>query len=154
MNSIDLVVGVNVIYGIKSCVLAQLEYPEKWFDNELQIYENTTELITWIVEQNFSSRPDLSLMYYPSTHNLLQTYSSKLNLPLPFSVPGRVMDMLAKTLRGAITYDLLERAILDHEGLVYYQDFLGKDDMKRHGGRFIIITNEMSPSGQEGSWIF
>ncbi len=144
VNNIDLVVGANVIYGITGCILSQLENPRMWFDDDLQVvYENTTELITWLVERNLSSRPDLALTYYPSifnfywflsrTHNLLQTYLVNINLSLPFPVMGRVMSKLSSTLRGAVTNDLLERAIEDSNGLIYYQDFLGKDDRNELG---------------------
>jgi len=143
VNNVDLVVGANVIYGITSCLLAQLETADNWFDEDLQvIYENTTELITWMIERNFSGRPDLALTYYPSifnfywflsrTYNLL-LYYYKSYLSLPYPVLHRVMVLLSSTLRETVTRDLLERATTDREGLVYYQDFLGKEDRNSLG---------------------
>ena len=139
VRSIDLTTGANVIYGITSCLLVPLETADDWFDEDLQvIYENTTELITWMIERNFTGRPDLALPYYPSifnfcwflsrTYHLLLAYHNKSHLPLSYPVLDRVMALLSSILRETVTRDLLECATTDHEGLVYYQDFLGKDD--------------------------
>ena len=143
MHSVDLAVEANVIYGITSCLLAQLETADDWFDEDLQvIYKNTTELITWMIKRNFTGRPDLALPSYPSifnfywflsrTYNLLLTYCNK-SYPLPYPVLDQVMALLSSVLRETVTRDLLERATTDHEGLVYYQDFLGKDDRTSSG---------------------
>ena len=144
VSIMDLAVGANVIYGITSCLLAQLETAGDWFDEDLQvIYENTTELITWMIERNFTGRPDLALPYYPSIYNfywfvsriynLLVAYRNKPHLPLPYPVLDRVMALLSSILRETVTRDLLQQATTDHEGLVYYQDFLGKDDRTSSG---------------------
>ena len=96
-----------------------------------------------MIERNFTGRPDLGITYYPSfynfywfisrTYNLLVAYSNKSHLPLPYPVLDRVMALLSSLLRETVTTDLLERATTDHEGLVYYQDFVGKDDRTRLG---------------------
>ena len=53
--SLDIGVASNVIAGITSCLVAQLETADDWFDEDLQaIYENTTGLITWLIERNFT----------------------------------------------------------------------------------------------------
>merc|ERR550539_112211 len=36
-----------------------------------EIYLNSTQLISWGIETNFSSRPDLAQVYYPSLFNFL-----------------------------------------------------------------------------------
>ena len=142
--SLDLTVMANVIVGITSCVLAQMETADDWFDEDMQvIYENTTALITWLVERNFTGRPDLAMPFYPSkfnfywflsrTYHLLVAYCNKSHLPLPYPVLNRVMASFSSILRETVTRDLLKQATTNHEGLVYYQAFLGKDDRTSSG---------------------
>lgn len=138
VNNIDLTIGANAIYGITAAILSDLADPKEWFDQDLQIiYENTTSLITYMIQRNFSGRPDLSLTYYPSVYNfywftsrtfhMLQTFTSA-GHSLPYAVLTRVMERLSSTLRGDVTTNLLKRAITDKDGLVYFEDFLGNDD--------------------------
>ncbi|RNA02512.1 hypothetical protein BpHYR1_046433, partial [Brachionus plicatilis] len=37
----------------------------------VQTYLNTTKFISWAIKGNFSDRPDLAQVYYPSTYNFL-----------------------------------------------------------------------------------
>ena len=57
INNADLTVSNNVVYGITVAVLTQLEGSETWFDNtNLQmIYENSSSLLAWEIERNFSN---------------------------------------------------------------------------------------------------
>ncbi len=140
MNNVDLTVGANVIYSITATFLSELAGSQEWFDEDLQmIYENTTNLLAWMVQRNFSSRPDLALSYYPSIYNfywfasrslnLLQTsYESSSSHSLPLPVFSRAMATLSSALRGNMTADLLRRANIGADGLVYFEDFLGNAD--------------------------
>lgn len=159
VNNIDLTVGTNVLYAITAAVLSQLADPKEWFDEDLQmIYENSTRLIAWMIERNFSGRPDLALTYYPSVYNfywftsrtlnLLQTYASA--HPLPYPVLTRVMAALSRVLKGNVTMDLRKRAKTDKDGLVYFEDFLGNDDRDISGEcltRLVPATLRLSSFG-------
>lgn len=142
VNNIDLTVSANVIYGLTASGLmgngTNSTAASAWFDSEVQIiYENTTDLLAWFVERNFSGRPDLSLTYYPSvfnfywfaarTLNILQSHF-KVHGDLPYPVMNRVMSRLSDALRHNATHTLLKKAITDKDGLVYFEDFLGVAD--------------------------
>lgn len=140
LNNIDLTVGSNVVYGITSAVLANLSNPRNWFDSELQmIYENTTDLIAWSIERNFSGRPDLALVYYPSLFNFYWFTARTLNLlasnsstQLPFPVMQRVKSRLSSVMRGYGTEAILKLATRE-SSLAYFDDFLGDADMDVFG---------------------
>ena len=133
VNNIDLTVAANTIYGISAAVLSNLINNSQWFDPELQmIYENTTDLIAWCIEKNFSGRPDLALTYYPSVFNFYWFTARTLNLltsasSLPFPVMERVKMRLSDCLCGHATTSLLNMVTLDGE-LAYFDDFLGDAD--------------------------
>lgn len=138
VNNVDLTVSANVIYGITSTILSKISDSKEWFDEDLQmIYDNTTDLMAWMIQRNFSSRPDLALTYYPSVYNfywftsrtlhILQTYTSS-GATLPYAVLTKVMRTLTSVMRGNVTVDLLKRATSDQDGSMYFEDFLGNDD--------------------------
>ncbi len=143
VNNIDLAVSANVLYGITTSILNGLvPSPEDWFDEELQIiYENTTTLISYIVDTNFTGRPDLALDYYPSVFNFYWFLSRTLNImenynaisPLPFPVLSRVKKMLSKTLRETVTDVLMKNYHKDSEGFIYYEEILGLNDTNIFG---------------------
>ena len=161
LNNVDLTVGANVIYSITATLLTGLtgsaaQSQALWFDQDLQtIYENTTSLIAWMINSNFSGRPDFALTYYPSiynfywftsrTLNLLQTYNgSKHSLPHPSL--SRVMAVLTAALRGNATQDLLKRAKTDKDGLVYFEDFLGNADKNVEGMKNTLLSEHLYTS--------
>ena len=133
VNNVDLTVSANVIYGMTAAVLANMSNPSHWFDTEAQmIYENTTDLIAWSIERNFSSRPDLALAYYPSVFNFYWFTARTLNLlasvdSLPFPVLKRAKARLAGALRNTTTQVLLKSAKFE-DNMVYFDDFLGDAD--------------------------
>ena len=161
-NNIDLTVCSNVVYGLTAAVLARLgdPGPEEWFDAEIQmIYENTTDLIVWAIEQNFSGRPDIALTYYPSvfnfywfttrTLNLIQSYSARHDGVLPpFPVLGRVKERLLVAMRNVVTPTVLKMATQDEQGATAcFDEFLGGNDRtilgekKEHNKILLWITN-------------
>ena len=154
-NNVDLTVSTNVIYGLTASVLMENgsngTAASAWFDSEVQtIYENTTDLLTWCLERNFSGRPDLALTYYPSVFNFYWFTARTLNIlqshfnahgHLPYSVMDKVMSRLSDALRGNATYTLLKKAITDEDGLVYFEDFLGMDDKDIFGTIVIVMTS-------------
>lgn len=136
VNNVDLTVSANVVYGITTAVLSKMANPEEWFDEDVQtIYENTTNLIAWMAQRNFSSRPDLALTYYPSVYNfywftsrtlyLLQSHTSS---ALPHHALTRTLATLSAVMRGNVTADLLKRFKAGEDGTVYFEDFLGAND--------------------------
>ena len=156
-NNIDLTVSSNVIYGLTAAVLGGLGNPTKWFDAEVQmIYENTTDLIVWEIERNFSSRPDIALTYYPSvfnfywftarTLNLIQSYSVRHGGVLPpFPVLGRVKERLSVAMRSIVTPTVLKIATPDEQsGTVYFDEFLGGNDRTTFGKITISKNSRIS----------
>ena len=138
VNNVDLTVSVNVLYGLTAAVLSDMEDPKSWFDDEVQmIYLNTTSLVMYEISNNFSSRPDLALTYYPSVFNFYWFTSRVLNLlnsydQLPYPVMQTVRESMTTTLRGVGTEDILRRATR-HGNSIYFDDFLGNNDKTLFG---------------------
>ena len=142
LNNVDLTVTANVLYGITSAILSQLQLPTKaWFDEDLQaIYLNSSNLITWQINHNFSSRPDLALTYYPSVYNFFWFVSRTVNLlnsaaNFTFPVMAAVKNSLTSALRGAGTKFFLTSVQHDSKDptLLYFDDFLGDGDVNIEG---------------------
>ena len=139
-NNIDLTVCSNVIYGLTSAVLAGLGNPKEWFDADIQmIYENTTDLLVWQIERNFSGRPDIALTYYPSvlnfywftarTLNLIQSYVKNDNDSLPFPVIDTVGNRLLDMMQNVVTPVVVKMASPGKRNhTVYFDEFLGDSD--------------------------
>ena len=156
-NNIDLTVSANVIYGLTSAVLRGLGDPKEWFDLEVQmIYENTTNLLAWAIERNFSGRPDIALTYYPSvlnfywftarTLNLIQTYGAE----LPFSVIGTVKEKLVDVMQNVVSPAVLKMAVDNQkDATIFFEEFLGSNDRdllgkfekKKKGAHEAIVVN-------------
>jgi hypothetical protein len=155
LNNVDLTVSANVLYGITAAILAKVNYPpESWFDDDLQgIYLNTSSLIAWEIANNFSSRPDLALTYYPSVYNFLWFVSRTVELlnsapTLPFPALSDVKDLLTSTLRGPATKFIQDSAMHDEE-LIYFEEFLGNADETLtgkpvHSGEDRIMVTSMA----------
>jgi hypothetical protein len=63
LNNVDVTVCANAIYGISSASIYNVNEFGTAFLNSSdmqQIYLNTTKFITWVINSNFSSRPDLA----------------------------------------------------------------------------------------------
>ena len=145
VNNVDLTVSVNVLYGLTAAVLSDMQDPNSWFDDEAQmIYLNTTSLVMYEISNNFSSRPDLALTYYPSVFNFYWFTSRILNLlnshdQLPYPVMQTVKRRMSSTMRGAGTNDILRRATR-HNDFIYFDDFLGDNDKNFYGMSFIACS--------------
>ena len=70
LNNIDLSVNANIMYGLNNFLLFH-EDASKVFDEELKMmYVNTTNVMVDCILSNYTeSRPDLTLLYYPSTYD-------------------------------------------------------------------------------------
>lgn len=152
-NNIDLTVSSNVIYGLTSAILEGLGDPSEWFDSEVQmIYENTTDLLAWEINHNFTGRPDLALTYYPSvlnfywftarTLNLIQSYLASHHGDLPYPVMNTVRERLLDSMQNVVSPNLIKMARPDQqEGMAYFDDFLGNDDKDMFGNNQRFYNN-------------
>lgn len=134
MNNVDVTVCSNVVYGITAAILADLSGPQEWFDPDVQmIYQNTSDLIAWAISTNFSGRPDLALVYYPSRFNFYWFTSRILNLltsaprPLPFDAMDHALASLLDSLRNYATPAIVQSFTFEGD-LAYVDDFLGDAD--------------------------
>ncbi|RNA10229.1 transmembrane [Brachionus plicatilis] len=142
VNNIDVTVCANSIYGITDAAIIDLNGFQQMFvksDQIQQIYLNTTKFISWAIQTNFTKRPDLAQVYYPSTYNFLWYTSRTLflleNEFRSSSVPKSIGDVLteaksylSKALEKEATNFFLAKAQRDHEGHIFFEDFLGVDD--------------------------
>ena len=148
LNNIDLTVSANVLYGITAAVLSDIDNPELWFDTNVQtLYQSIVDMITYELQSNLSSRPDLSLTYYPSkfvfywfvsrTLQLLKSSDGQIMYPV-MEKASRDLEIL---LRTNFTDTLIKSAIHDKSGLAYYDEFLGNNDKDLFGKTFIIFPS-------------
>jgi hypothetical protein len=69
LNNVDVTVVANSVYGITSGSIFNVNGFGDLFLNDkdlVSIYLNSTKFISWAFSTNFSSRPDLAQIYYPS----------------------------------------------------------------------------------------
>jgi hypothetical protein len=69
LNNVDVTVVANSLYGITSAALFNLNNFTQLFINSkvlVSTYLNSTKFVSSMIRTNFSSRPDLATMYYPS----------------------------------------------------------------------------------------
>ena len=147
VNSIDLTVGANVLYGITAAVLSDIDNPELWFDIDVQIlYQSIVDMIIYEMQTNLSSRPELALHYYPSkivfywfTSRTLQLLKAQSDGQIVYPIMEKTSRNLETLLRGNFTDTLIKLAVHDEYGLAYYDEFLGDDDKDLFGNMFIIL---------------
>lgn len=69
VNNVDVTVAANSIYGMTSAALFNInQFGDKFLQSPdlIQTYLNSTKFISWAITSNFTGRPDLALVYYPS----------------------------------------------------------------------------------------
>ena len=146
INSIDLNLSANVLYGITAAVLSGIDNPELWFDADVQIlYQSIIDFITYELQSNLSSRPDLALHYYPSpsvfywfTSRTLQLLKSS-DGQIIYPIMEKASHNLEILLRGNFTNTLIKSIVHDKSGLAYCDEYLGDGDKDLFGNMFIIL---------------
>lgn len=158
LNNVDVTVGANSVYGIAAGAIynlngfgdAFLKSPEL-----ISTYLNTTRFITWAIKSNYTSRPDLAQVYYPSKFNFLWYASRSLflidNELKKQTAPGFLLnngssaanlkDILAEArvyLKNAFENDVTEfllRSAVNStdQSMTYFRDFLGLNDTDLFG---------------------
>jgi hypothetical protein len=69
LNNVDVTVLANSIYGITAAALLNVNNFSSLFMDSKELvntYLNSTKFVASMIRTNFSSRPDLATMYYPS----------------------------------------------------------------------------------------
>lgn len=157
-NNVDVTVCANSIYGITSAALFNINDFASVFlgSTDLQqVYLNSTKLISWAIQSNFTARPDLAQVYYPSLFNFLWYASRTLFLinneyeKVENFKSGKLDETRVKRLKSlenvfseaksyletafenSATSILLTKAIPvtdTNETSVYFRDFLGLND--------------------------
>ncbi|XP_048751558.2 uncharacterized protein LOC125663303 [Ostrea edulis] len=168
VNNVDVTVSANALYGITNSILSGLVTTEVLEDPEIQqIYLNTSTMITYQINSNFSSRPDLALTYYPSvmefywfvarTYSLLsRRYRTE---GLPHEAMTKVMHELEEALSETMTKTVVKEAIYDEKGMAYFDDFLGNGDVDETGrhvkyGEDRLFTTSMAINALITTWTF
>jgi len=147
LNAVDLVVSANVLYGLTAAVLSNMDNPDLWFDADIQtLYQSITDMITYELQSNLSSRPDLALTYYPSkfvfywfTSRTLQLLKSS-DGQLMYTVLVNASRDLEALLRSNFTDALIKSAAHDESGLAYYDGFLGDADKDSSGNVLSVLV--------------
>ncbi|XP_061196590.1 uncharacterized protein LOC133204863 [Saccostrea echinata] len=166
VNNVDVTVSANALYGITNSILSGLVTTEILEDPEIQqIYLNTSTMITFQINTNFSSRPDLALTYYPSvmefywfvarTYNLLNRRYRTGGLPHPAMTT--VLHELEEALCGTMTKSVIKEATFVNENVAYYDDFLGNGDVDENGqhvkyGEDRLFTTSMAINALITTW--
>jgi hypothetical protein len=157
LNNVDVTVAANSIYGITSASLFNLNNFGDLFVQTpelIQTYLNSTRFITWAIHSNFSGRPDLAQVYYPSTYNFLW-YASR-TLFLLTNQYNKYDDMIARNdlsdkefvqrlasmqsvflqaksyledaFKTTATEYLFAKKLTPQPGHTYFRDFIGLND--------------------------
>jgi hypothetical protein len=164
LNNVDVTVAANSIYGITSASIYNINSFASYLlgSSDFQkVYLNTTNFISWAIKTNFTGRPDLAQVYYPSTYNFLWYASRTLflienemanyehlraNAPSENAMFLRLMDALRDILMEAKGYlqDAFENEathFFEHSVVYtdssrskgYFRDFLGLNDTSIFG---------------------
>jgi hypothetical protein len=159
LNNVDVTVAANSVYGITAASLFNvhgfgdllLSTPDL-----VQTYLNSTRFISWAIQTNFSGRPDLAQVYYPSTYNFLWYSSRTLFLinneylkleQTPAAVDEHYRSHLAalkdvfaeaksyleEAFKTTATAFLFEKKLTPTPGHTYFRDFLGLNDTNVFG---------------------
>lgn len=144
INNVDATVSANFLYGmIMVATSTVILHPENYIDADLQkIFYNTTALLAHEIQTNLSSRPDLTLTYYPSKYEFFwfvsrsYAYLNRVYLPQrSLSTPEDIHQMLlyafktlGSVLHGKMTDDVTRSVKRDASGSLYIDDFLGDND--------------------------
>ena len=154
VNNVDVTVCANSIYGITSATIYDINgFQQEFLDSPefQQLYLNTTKFITWAIQTNYSSRPDLALVYYPSVYNFLW-YTSRTLFFLENELDN-VVDVKLKAIfleakgylqvafEGAATDFLFKTVKYEDEKETYFDDFLGLNDTD--------VFGKQKPSGED-----
>jgi hypothetical protein len=158
VNNIDVAVCANSIYGIASGAIYNVNNFQSLFLSSPQMQQtflNTTKFLSWAIKTNYTKRPDLALLYYPSNYNFLW-YASRILFLLtnelaqtqnPIDEPLRSImteayDYLHDTFEDYVTNGLIGKAKHDHDhSESYFDDFLGLNDTNEFG--------EVVPTGED-----
>ncbi|KAK3583466.1 hypothetical protein CHS0354_025598 [Potamilus streckersoni] len=141
INNVDITVCANVIFGITAGVLSNvIDKPDLYIDEDVKkIYMNTTSLIAYEIARNLSSRPDLTLTYYPSkfefywftsrTYSLLNRKYGKGGFTKELEYFEFAWQTLGPVLKQYMTSDVILSFSLDTMGRAFVDDFLGDGDL-------------------------
>lgn len=167
INNIDVTVAANGVFGITSAILNGLVDVEVLDDPEInQIYLNTSSLIAFMIQTNFSSRHDLALLYYPSAFEfywfVARTFGelqrrSKIG-PLPHPALESVRKVLDTVLHNHMTNAVLNATKKDlSDDTVYYDDFMGDGDFDKLNNTKIrgedrLFTTSMAINALLSTW--
>ncbi|XP_076087215.1 uncharacterized protein LOC143057729 isoform X2 [Mytilus galloprovincialis] len=138
VNNVDITVCANALFGITNAILSGLVTSEVLYDPVLQqLYLNTSTMIEFQIQTNFSGRPDLALTYYPSVFEfywfVARTYTQlerKARIgELPHEAMRTVMEGLGSALKGNMTQHVISQSKMEGNDMIYYDDFLGDGDI-------------------------
>ena len=154
MNNVDATVAANAIFGLTRSLVWMSDDNNSnsidWFNDDVQrIYHNTTNLLIWIIENNWPNRrPELLFLYYPPRYDfywfvsrILREYRSIFEFGVNNNTIGKeypFIDQLYQNLNQVMkfkaTSQILSNALnstsdLDQDTIYYYwQEFLGLAD--------------------------
>lgn len=152
MNNVDVTVGANAIYGITAGAIYNVNgFGDVFMANPkmIQTYLNTTRFISWAIQTNFTNRPDLAQVYYPSRFNFLWYTSRTLflidnelqflhwgqgdqahksNLKRLEDILSEARGYLKEAFENDVTEYLIRNVVNATAQATYFRDFLGLND--------------------------
>ncbi|XP_060587318.1 uncharacterized protein LOC132742840 [Ruditapes philippinarum] len=165
-NNIDVTVAANGVFGTTTSILNGVVDAKILDDPEIQqIYVNTSNLIAFMIETNFSSRHDLALLYYPSAIEfywfVARTFGEirrKENQgPLPHPILKQVKEKLDVSLHVHMTSAVLNQSKTDSDGSMYFDDFVGDGDLDLKNNTIVrgqdrLFTTGMAMNALLSTW--
>ncbi|GAB1602210.1 Hypothetical predicted protein [Argonauta hians] len=165
INNVDCAVAANTIYGITASILSGVQSDTILDDPDIQkIYRNTTALLAWQLRTRLSERSDLAIPYYPSIMEFYWFVSRITSCIERFLINNRphkqndvpkvieeAFNILGVELRTNTTAHIMSLAISDTTGGIYFDGFIGNDNVTRKP-EDRLFTTAMAVNALQGIW--
>lgn len=160
VNNVDVTVAANSIYGITSGAIYNInDFRDNFLKSQelIQTYLNTSKFVSWTISNNFTGRPDLAQVYYPSRYNFLWYASRSLflieselkkfnqqkqsdsleeyftNFQKLEKILSESKKYLQNAFENAVTRFLIDSRINNRENETFFRDFIGLNDTNIFG---------------------
>eukprot|EP01016_Furgasonia_blochmanni_P052008 TRINITY_DN8250_c0_g1_i8.p1 TRINITY_DN8250_c0_g1~~TRINITY_DN8250_c0_g1_i8.p1 ORF type:complete len:654 (+),score=154.63 TRINITY_DN8250_c0_g1_i8:86-1963(+) len=134
VNNVDLTVNANTLFGLTQFLLGNEKKvaDEIFSDPDIrQMYGDMTNLLVYAIQNDIPfKRPDIALVYYPSTYDFYWFAArivfalEKVEGQLPYPELTRTRSVLGEALRSVASKQLISRA-KKSGNQVYWEEFLG-----------------------------
>uniref|UniRef100_A0A0B7BBD3 Uncharacterized protein n=1 Tax=Arion vulgaris TaxID=1028688 RepID=A0A0B7BBD3_9EUPU len=164
---IDMLTVANIVNSITVLILSGHVGHDILEDKDInQIYHNSSAIISYLINSNFSNRPDLALMYYPSRYMFYWSVARTVSIIDIYKRKGDlitenmelVFNILKQAMEGEATRFLISDVKREEDGSLYFDDFLGKEELTENNktifhGDDRIFSTAMAANALMYTWL-